>query len=60
VRGPEFLTRDLTRDDVLSLHADQIRRNEGATGLRALLVSAIAMRETSCDEECGNKRTTLM
>ena len=42
---PEFLTLD----EVLALHADQIRRYGGATGLRdlALLQSAIAMPETS-------------
>ena len=42
---PEFLTLD----EVLALHADQVRRYGGATGLRdlALLQSAIAMPETS-------------
>jgi death-on-curing protein len=45
VSDPEFLTLD----EVLALHADQIRRYGGATGLRdlALLQSAIAMPETS-------------
>ena len=42
---PEFLTLD----EVLALHADQIRRYGGVTGLRDLpvLQSAIAMPETS-------------
>jgi len=45
VIDPEFLTLD----EVLGLHADQIRRYGGATGLRDLssLQSAIAMPETS-------------
>lgn len=42
---PEFLTLD----EVLALHADQIRRYGGATGIRelGLLQSAIAMPQTS-------------
>ena len=42
---PEFLTLD----EVLALHADQVRRYGGATGLRdlVLLQSAIAMPQTS-------------
>jgi death-on-curing protein len=45
VSDPEFLALD----EVLALHADQIRRYGGASGLRdlALLQSAIAMPETS-------------
>jgi len=45
VSDPEFLTLD----EVLALHADQIRRYGGATGLRdlSLLQSSIAMPETS-------------
>jgi len=45
VSDPEFLTLD----EVLALHADQLRRYGGATGLRdlTLLQSAIAMPETS-------------
>jgi len=45
VSDPEFLTLD----EVLALHADQIRRYGGASGLRdlTLLQSAIAMPETS-------------
>jgi death-on-curing protein len=45
VIDPEFLTLD----EVLGLHADQIRRYGGATGLRdlSLLQSAIAMPATS-------------
>ncbi len=46
---PEFLALDA----VLSIHADQIRRYGGATGLRdiALLQSAMAMPETTFDGE---------
>ncbi len=46
---PEFVTLD----EVLALHADQIRRYRGATGLRdlALLQSAIAMPATSYSDE---------
>lgn len=46
---PEFLTLD----EVLGLHADQIRVYDGATGLRdlELLRSAIAMPETTFDGE---------
>jgi len=45
VSHPEFLTLD----EVLALHADQIRRYGGASGLRdlTLLQSTIAMPETS-------------
>jgi len=47
VTEPAFLTLD----EVLGIHADQIRRYGGATGLRdlALLRSAIAMPETTFD-----------
>ncbi len=43
----------LTLDEVLALHADQVRRYGGASGLRdlALLQSAIAMPETTFDGE---------
>ena len=46
---PEFLTLD----EVLGIHADQIRRYGGAAGLRnlALLESALAMPETTFDDE---------
>lgn len=46
---PEFLTLD----EVLAIHADQIRRYGGANGLRDLapLRSAIAMPETTFDGE---------
>ena len=46
---PEFLTLD----EVLGIHADQIRVYGGASGLRdlALLRSAITMPETSFDGE---------
>lgn len=46
---PEFLTLD----EVLALHADQLRRYGGATGLRdlALLQSAISMPQTTYDGE---------
>lgn len=46
---PEFLTLD----EVLGIHADQIRVYGGATGLRdlGLLGSAIAMPETTFDGE---------
>ncbi len=46
---PEFLTLD----EVLGIHADQIRRYGGASGLRdlALLRSAIAMPQTTFDGE---------
>ena len=46
---PEFLTLD----EVLAIHADQIRRYGGAAGLRdlALLESALAMPETTFDDE---------
>jgi len=49
VRDTEFLTLD----EVLALHADQIRRYGGARGLRdlALLQSAIAMPEASYEGE---------
>jgi death-on-curing protein len=49
VSEPEFLTLD----EVLGIHADQIRVYEGASGLRdlALLRSAIAMPETTFDGE---------
>jgi death-on-curing protein len=43
----------LTLDEALGLHADQIRRYGGSSGLRdlGLLQSALAMPETSFDEE---------
>jgi len=43
----------LTLDEVLGIHADQIRRYGGADGIRdlALLRSAIAMPETTFDGE---------
>lgn len=46
---PEFLTLD----EVLGIHADQVRTYGGATGLRDLdrLRSAIAMPETTFDGE---------
>ena len=46
---PDFLTLD----EVLGIHADQIRVYGGASGLRdlALLRSAIAMPETTFDGE---------
>ncbi len=46
---PEFLTLD----EVLGLHADQIRRYGGASGVRdlVLLRSALAMPETTWDGE---------
>ncbi len=46
---PDFLTLD----EVLGIHADQIRVYGGASGLRdlALLRSAIAMPETRFDDE---------
>ena len=46
---PEFLTLD----EVLGIHADQIRAYGGASGLRdlELLCSAIAMPETTFDDE---------
>lgn len=46
---PEFLTLD----EVLAIHAEQIRRYGGASGLRdlSLLCSAIAMPETTFDGE---------
>lgn len=49
MREPEFLTLD----EVLGIHADQIRRYGGATGLRdlELLCSAIAMPQTTFDGE---------
>jgi death on curing protein len=49
VSEPDFLTLD----EVLGIHADQIRVYGGASGLRdlALLRSAIAMPETTFDGE---------
>jgi death-on-curing protein len=49
VSEPEFLTLD----EVLAIHADQIRRYGGATGLRDLarLCSAMGMPETTFDGE---------
>jgi death-on-curing protein len=49
VSEPEFLTLD----EVLGIHADQIRRYGGSVGLRdlGLLRSAIAMPETTFDGE---------
>ena len=46
---PEFLTLD----EVLAIHADQLRRYGGASGIRdlALLLSALAMPETTFDGE---------
>ncbi len=46
---PEFLTLD----EVLSIHADQLRRYGGAGGVRDVsrLISAIGMAETSFDGE---------
>jgi death-on-curing protein len=43
----------LTLDEVLGIHADQIRRYGGRPGLRdlSLLQSALAMPETTFDEE---------
>ena len=43
----------MTLDEVLGIHADQIRRYGGASGLRdlALLLSAIAMPQTTFDDE---------
>jgi len=49
VNDPEFLTLD----DVLAIHADQLRRYGGSPGLRdlRLLQSAIAMPETTFADE---------
>jgi death-on-curing protein len=49
VNDPEFLTLD----EVLGIHADQIRRYGGTAGLRdlELLQSAIAMPQTTFDDE---------
>jgi death-on-curing protein len=49
VTEPEFLTLD----EVLAIHADQLRRYGGAPGIRDLdlLRSALAMPETSFDGE---------
>ena len=46
---PEFLTLD----EVLGIHADQIRRYGGTEGLRdlGLLQSALAMPQTTFDDE---------
>lgn len=46
---PEFLTLD----EVLGIHADQIRRYGGAAGIRdlELLQSALAMPQTTFDDE---------
>lgn len=46
---PEFLTLD----EVLGIHADQIRRYGGSAGLRdlGLLRSALAMPQTTYDDE---------
>jgi death-on-curing protein len=43
----------LTLDEVLGIHADQIRRYEGSPGLRdlGLLQSALGMPETTFDDE---------
>jgi len=49
VSEPEFLTLD----EVLGIHADQIRRYGGAAGIRdlGLLRSALAMPQTTFDDE---------
>jgi death-on-curing family protein len=49
VSEPEFLTLD----EVLGIHADQIRRYGGAAGIRdlELLQSALAMPQTTFDDE---------
>jgi death-on-curing protein len=49
VSDPEFLTLD----EVLGIHADQIRRYGGTAGLRdlGLLQSALAMPQTTFDDE---------
>lgn len=49
MRDPAFLTLD----EVLGIHADQLRRYGGASGLRDLdlLCSAIAMPQTTFDGE---------
>jgi death-on-curing protein len=49
VNDPEFLTLD----EVLGIHADQIRRYGGTAGLRdlELLQSALAMPQTTFDDE---------
>jgi death-on-curing protein len=52
VSDPEFLTLD----EVLDIHADQIRRYGGAAGLRdlGLFRSALAMPQTAFDDEFVN------
>jgi death-on-curing protein len=49
VNNPEFLTLD----EVLGIHADQIRRHGGSSGLRdlGLLQSALSMPQTTFDDE---------
>ena len=49
MREPIFLTLD----EVLALHADQIRRSGGRAGIRdlGLLTSAVAMPEASFDDD---------
>ena len=49
MNDPEFLTLD----EVLGIHADQIRRYGGRSGLRdlGLLQSALAMPQTTFDDE---------
>jgi death-on-curing protein len=49
VNNPEFLTLD----EVFGIHADQIRRYGGSSGLRdlGLLQSALSMPQTTFDDE---------
>jgi death-on-curing protein len=49
VNNPEFLTLD----EVLGIHADQIRQYGGSSGLRdlGLLQSALSMPQTTFDDE---------